>query len=236
MSIETWFPLALYLEDLWESADHQQSLLDAVLALEQQSGERRAYPEMAWTGDLHRISQIHTDPRFGWICAQVEAHTQIYLQELGVDLGQVDLYFQRSWPIVSRKGQAVGIHRHPTAHISAVYYIAVPDGQSEDPGSLVFFDDARVNEICPGLGSENTQVIAEWTDLNLLQVVYPPVAGRLVIFPAKQRHEVTINTSDQIRVSLSFDIAVTAQVGQNTESYEFLPPPPDQWQRFGSRP
>lgn len=236
MATETWFPLAIYLEDLSQAGEHRSKLLEAVLSLEKTGGSRRAYPQMAWTGDLHQVEQLHTDPKFAWICGQVETHTQIYLQELGLDLEQVDLYFQRSWPIVARRGEAVGSHRHPTAHVSAVYYIAVPvvaDPETEDPGSLVFFDDARVNEICPGLGSENTQVMAEWTDLNLLQVVYPPVEGRLVIFPAKQRHEVTTNTCDQIRVSLSFDIAITARSGSGGGSYEFLPPPPDRWQRFG---
>ncbi len=232
MAVETWFPLAIYIEDLPDAAHHQPPLLDAVLTWEQAS-EKRSYPGMAWTGDIHGITQIHQDPRFHWIVTQVEHHTLIYLQELGLQLDHIDLYIQRSWPIVTRSAQAVGPHQHPTAHVSAVYYITVPQDPDleQDPGYLVFFDDARVNEISPGLGSDNTNIV-EWTDLNQLEVSYPPVAGRLLIFPAKQRHAVTLNTTHDLRVSLSFDIVLTAKIDHQPGSYEFLTPPPTQWQRF----
>jgi uncharacterized protein (TIGR02466 family) len=229
MVIETWFPLGIYTEDITDASQYRQSLFETILQLEQTSPERRAYPEMAWTGDLHKVDQIHLDPNFAWIVDQVETHTRIYLQELGVDLSQVDLYIQRAWPIVSRPGQMVGSHSHHTAHISAVYYVVVPDGEM-DPGSLVFFDEARLNDVCSGLGSENTAVIREWTLLNQPEVSYLPVEGRILIFPAKQRHAVTVNESSGIRVSLSFDMVMTAPSNQG--SYEFLMPSPAQWRRF----
>jgi uncharacterized protein (TIGR02466 family) len=234
MPIETWFPLAIYYADLEEASAYQQELVDVVLQLEREGAERRNYPEMAWTGDLHDVAQIHVDPRFQWIVAQVEQHTAIYLQELGVDLSKVDLYIQRAWPIVSRTEQEVGSHCHNTAHVSAVYYIKVPTSDTYDPGRLVFFDDARVNEVCPGLGSENTDIVAEDNYFNQLQVAYEPVAGRLMLFPAKQRHAVTMNETDEVRVSLSFDIVLTASKAA-AGAYEFLTPPPSQWQRFQTR-
>lgn len=234
--IETWFPLGIYIADLAEAHRYRQQLLDAILDLEQKSGTRRNYPGIAWTGDIHQVEAIHRDQRFAWIRSQVESHTRHYLQELGLDLSQVQLYLQRSWPILSRPGEAVPAHCHPTAHVSAVYYIAVEGSEEADPGSLVFIDDARFNEVCPGLGSENTQLFAEWNGLNLFQVSYPPAEGRILIFPAKQRHEVTANQSEALRVSLSFDIAITAVPGQAADSYEFLTPAPEQWQRFNAPP
>ncbi len=233
MAIETWFPLAIYAEDLPDAPQHQSGLLDAVLELEAAGYERRAYPDMAWTGDLHGVEQIHTDPRFAWVVEQVEAHTVIYLETLGIDLSQVDLYIQRAWPVISRTAQAVGDHCHNTAHVSAVYYITVPLSEDYDPGNLVFFDDMRANEVCPGLGSDNTDILTE-NYFNQLQVAYPPEAGRLIIFPAKQRHGVSPNESDEVRVSLSFDIVLTAAVGAASGSYEFLTPPVSQWKRFKS--
>jgi uncharacterized protein (TIGR02466 family) len=234
MPIETWFPLAIYYADLEEAIAHQPDLVAAVLQLEREGAARRNYPEMAWTGDLHGVAQIHRDPRFQWIVAQVERHTTIYLQELGIDLSKVDLYIQRGWPIVSRTEQEVGSHCHNTAHVSAVYYIKVPTADTYDPGRLVFFDDARVNEVCPGLGSENTEIVAEDNYFNQLQIAYEPVEGRLMLFPAKQRHAVTMNETDELRMSLSFDIVLTAS-GAAAGAYEFLTPPPSQWQRFETR-
>ncbi len=233
MPIETWFPLAIYYEDLVDAPKYQQDLLTAVLQLEQDGIDRRAHPEMAWTGDLHGVEQIHADPRFAWVVNQVETHTVMYLQEIGVDISQVQLYIQRAWPIVSRSQQAVGSHSHNTAHISAVYYISVPElvDEQTDPGSLVFFDDLRVNEVSPGLGSENTDIVDEDNYYNQLQVAYVPVAGRLLMFPAKQRHGVTCNETEELRVSLSFDIVLTADEAAGG-IYEFLSPPPSQWRKF----
>jgi uncharacterized protein (TIGR02466 family) len=232
MPIEAWFPLAIYYEDLDNADEHQEHLLATVLELELAGEQRRAYPDRAWTGDLHGVQQIHQDPRFAWIVDCVQIHTTQYLEDLGVDLSQVDMYIQRGWPIVSRPQQSVGAHCHNTAHISAVYYIAVPDSEIADPGSLVFFNDARVNEICPGLGSENTDIVEEDNYFNQLQIAYPPVAGRLMLFPAKQRHGVNINETTAQRVSLSFDIILTAATGAPAGAYEFLTPPPQQWRKF----
>ncbi len=234
MPIETWFPLAIYYDDLLDAPKYQQHLIDAVLQLEKEGAEPRNYPEMAWTGDLHGVEQIHTHPAFSWIVEQVESHTVIYLQELGVDLSKVDLYIQRAWPIVSRTEQEVGSHCHNTAHISAVYYIKVPTEGTYDPGRLVFFNDARVNEVSPGLGSENTDIVDANNPLNQLYTDYLPVEGRLLIFPAKQRHAVTMNETDELRLSLSFDIVLTA-TGKAAGEYEFLTPPPNQWQKFKAK-
>jgi uncharacterized protein (TIGR02466 family) len=232
MPIEAWFPLAVYYEDLAEAAEHRQTLLETVLQLEQAGDERRAFPEMAWTGDLHGVQKIHQDPRFAWIVEQLREQAEVYLVNLGVDLSQIELYVQRGWPIVARPQQQVGPHCHNSAHLSAVYYIAVPEADDLDPGSLVFFDDARVNEVCPGLGSENTAIVDEENYFSQLQVAYEPVEGRMLLFPAKQRHAVTTNETDELRVSLSFDIVLTAAHGAPSGSYEFLTPPPQQWQRL----
>lgn len=231
MPIETWFPLAIYYEDLPDASKHQQSLIEAVLKLESEVAESRNYPGMAWTGDIHGVNQIHTDPEFTWIVGQVEQHVSAYLQDIGVDLSKVDLYIQRAWSIVSRTEEEVGAHSHNTAHISAVYYIQVPTDETGDPGTLVFFNDVRVNEVCPGLGSENTDIVDADNYLNQLYAAYPPVEGRLVIFPAKQRHAVTMNETEGLRLSLSFDIVLTA-TETSAGMYEFLTPPPNQWKKF----
>ncbi len=235
MPIDTWFPLAVYFEDLEDAAAQRSHLLEYILALEASVEERRNFPEMAWTGDLHGIHTIHLDPHFEWIVSQVEHHTLRYLKAIGVDLAQVDVYIQRAWPIISRHQQEVGVHQHNTAHVSAVYYVAVPDSGSDVSGCLAFVDDARRNEVSPGLGSENTDIIAEWNALNQDQALYPPVEGRLIIFPAKQRHGVTLNHTDDLRVSLSFDMVLTAKPGKAAGRYEFLTPPPSQWRPFGAR-
>ncbi|MDB9529048.1 TIGR02466 family protein [Oscillatoria sp. CS-180] len=234
MPIDTWFPLAIYYEDVQDSIEHKMSLLSAIFQLEEAVQERRNFPEMAWTGDLHGVHNIHQNPQFSWVVGQVEKHVVIYLKALGIDLAKIKPYIQRAWPVISRHQQEVGMHSHNTAHVSAVYYVAVPLSGSDEAGCLAFVDDARMNEVSPGLGSENTDVMANWTPFNQEQALYAPVEGRLMVFPAKQRHGVTLNHTEAPRVSLSFDIVLTAAVGVSG-AYEFLTPPIQLWRPFSDR-
>lgn len=231
MAIETHFPLAIYIEDLAEAKQQKNNLLEAIWSLESEEAQKRNFEGRAWTGDIHGVAQVHHDRRFDWLVAQVEHHTQQYLQELGLALEGISLYIQRAWPVISRLGEEVGPHSHLTAHVSAVYYVSVPNSGSDESGCLVFFNDSRQNEVSPGLGLENTELFTEWNGLNQDQAAYVPIEGRLIIFPAKQRHAVAPNETDAARVSISFDIILTAQPG--AESYEFLAPPPSRWKEFG---
>lgn len=234
MPIDTWFPLAIYYEDLPDAPQHRAALLAAVLQLEESITERRNFPEMAWTGDLHGVHSLHNDPRFAWIVAAVETQVLNYLDILGLDLSQIQPYIQRAWPVISRHQQEVGVHCHNTAHVSAVYYLAVPESGTDQSGCLAFIDDARMNEVSPGMGNENTDIIATWNPLNQDQALYSPTEGRLMIFPAKQRHGVTLNHTAGLRVSLSFDIVLTA-ANSAAGTYEFLMPPPPLWKAFSQR-
>ncbi len=230
MAIEKHFPLGIYVEDLLEAEHHNADLLQAVWDLETDDAEKRNFEGRAWTGDIHGVGSIHHDPRFAWLVGLVEQHTQQYLKELGLALDGIVLYIQRAWPVISRFGEEVGPHSHLTAHVSAVYYVSVPHSGSDESGCLVFLNDSRQNEVSPGLGLENTELFTEWNGLNQDQAAYAPTEGRLIIFPAKQRHAVAMNETNEARVSISFDILLTARPG--AASYEFLAPPPSDWKAF----
>ncbi len=232
MTLDTWFPLAIYYADLPNARQHKLFLLNAVMDSEAQGFEKRNYAGRAWTGDIHGAQQIHQDDRLAWLMAAIEEHTQIYLDALGLDLSQVDLYLQRAWGVISRPGEEVGPHCHHTANISGVYYISVPNSGAEDAGCLVFFDDHRCNEVSPGIGSDNTEILTEWNALNQDQAAYAPTEGRLILFPSKQRHGVAPNETEGDRISISFDIVLTAKEGVAAGSYEFLTPPPNAWRRL----
>lgn len=62
--------------------------------------------------------------------------------------------------------------------------------------------------------------------------MYEPTEGRLILFLSKQRHRVTMNHTEGVKISLSFDIVLAAKPGSEAGAYEFLLPPPDQWKKF----
>ncbi|WP_444930915.1 TIGR02466 family protein [Microbulbifer sp. SSSA002] len=229
MAIDVWFPLAIYYTDLTNHSEYKNAFLDRIHTLREQSGKQRTTESASWTGDVHRIDQIHNDPAFAWVTEQVELHSLIYLKTLGHDLSKIDIYIQRSWPIIATKGQYVARHAHHTANLSAVYYISIPtEGYA---GQTRFFNETRQNELSSGIGSNMTEGYSEFNPLNFQQANYDPVEGRLLLFPSKQMHDVAANETDEERVTLSFDLVLTAKNSENCATPEFLMPSPEHWKR-----
>jgi uncharacterized protein (TIGR02466 family) len=233
MPIEPWFPLAIYYADLEDAAAHKDSLVSTILQLEAENGyKRRIADDIAWTGDFHGVGAIHENPQFTWIVEQVKAHICLYLEELGVDLSKIDLYIQRAWPIVSRQTQAIPPHSHHNAHVSAVYYVSIPENGTLKSGAFTIYNSASFNEIITGIGDKHTNAIKKRNPFNYEQGFYAPREGRILIFPSKQRHGVEANETGEVRISLSFDIFITSSEQKDAALHEFLAPPPNQWQRI----
>ena len=151
-------------------------------------------------------------------------------QPLVPDLGLGLLHLQRSWPVVSAFGQGIGRHHHPNAHLSGVYYLN-GDGSGRS-GCLRFFPLAQPNELVPGLAVGHDGPIRADSDgarlWNAPWVDVAPRAGLLLLFPAQLDHAVLENhDSDDNRVSISFDLALTAPpaaAGEGSGGGEAAPP------------
>lgn len=232
MPIEPWFPLAIYYAEIENALTHKESLVSTILELEKHSQERRVDSESAWTGDVHGVGRIHEHPDFAWIVKQIESHTLLYLEALGIDLSLIDLYMQRSWPVISRKDQEVSDHAHYNSHVSAVYYVSVPEDGTNKSGSFRIYNDANMNEIIPGIGSEETGAIKKWNPFNYEEGFYAPKEGRVILFPSKQRHSVEANKTGEMRISLSFDMVIACSDQGDPGKHEFLSPPPRLWKKF----
>lgn len=232
MPVEALFPLAIYYADLEGSDQYNLAMQETILQLEKTHPSEQDLGNSAWTGDVHGVGNIHDDPRFHWLTDQLEQHCIQYLEELGHDLSKIDLYIQRSWPVISRTKQGVSSHAHHTANISAVYYVTIPANNDEDSGAFVVHNTACQNELQEGLSTTNTKVLTEWNPLNCKATQYQPTSGRLLLFPARQQHSVLPNTSEQLRISVSFDIVMTSSYNVAKDTLEFLPPPPEKWTAF----
>jgi uncharacterized protein (TIGR02466 family) len=233
MPIDAWFPLVVYYADLEGSAAQKAEMMQRIEMLHQLADAQRTSKDAAWTGDVHNAERIHFDPAFDWITGQVAIHAREYLKKLAHDLGKIDIFIQRAWPIISRKGQHVLRHSHHNAHLSAVYYVSVPKPlQEASGGELVFYNEAKQNEVSGGLGTDMTGAYKELNFANFQSAIYKPIEGRLLFFPAKQSHAVEAHDADEPRISLSYDLVITSREDQSPGLHEFLMPPPSQWKRL----
>jgi uncharacterized protein (TIGR02466 family) len=230
MPVDSWFPLVVYYADLEGSASRKAGMVERIKELHGLAGAQRTPERAAWTGDIHNVERIHSDPAFDWITSQVARHCREYLKKLAHDMKIIDLFVQRSWPVLSKKGQRVLRHSHPNAHLSAVYYVSVPSEGTG--GDLLLYNETRPNDLCGGLGTDMTKAYTKLNFSNFPTALYKPTEGRIVIFPAKQIHAVDAHESDELRISLAYDLVITSREDQSPGLHEFLMPPPSQWERL----
>jgi len=99
------------------------------------------------------------------------------------------------WATVLARGAAHKAHSHPNNYLSGVYYVRTFPG-----ADTINFHDPRnqAGVIRPPV----VELTAENTD----QVVVKVTNGTLLLFPAYLEHSVDANTSEEERISVSFNI------------------------------
>lgn len=104
-----------------------------------------------------------------------------------------------AWAVSLKAGHWQGLHVHPDAHISGVYYVAVPDDvqdESHDHGKISFYDPrprANMNQL-PLQGIRRRET---------------PRAGELFLFPSWLEHSVSPFFGDGERVCIAFNLKLS---------------------------
>jgi uncharacterized protein (TIGR02466 family) len=106
------------------------------------------------------------------------------------------------WATVLAKGAVHKAHSHPNNFLSGVYYVRTHPGTD-----TINFHDPRTQT-----GIIRPPVV-ELTAENTDQVVVKVMNGTLLIFPAYLQHSVDANTSEEERISISFNIMFSAFTG-----------------------
>lgn len=230
MKFQTLFPLVVAISKLEESPRYKQTFVQRILELRGASAHY-GNSKSSWTGDVHGIDTLHNDPVFTWLSEQVVVNAVHYLDKLGYDLDKYDLYLQRSWPVIGGKEQSITPHTHPTAHLSAVYYVSMPR-QGKDGGHLVFINQSQPNALFEGVSSNMTEGYRKINAFNTPAAHFKPTEGQLIIFPSNASHAVEPNTTDEMRISISYDLVLTARLDKNAgRTPEFILPSPAKWRK-----
>jgi uncharacterized protein (TIGR02466 family) len=189
--IEKWFPTTVYLESDLFSPD--QNLLWQTHVLEIQKSTPTGGDE--WEGQTyttHNTSyDILKDTSFQPLIAAVTYHVDQYVKAHN----SIKTYnCDSAWLNISTKGNFQEMHTHNESTISAVYYIAAPQGSGR-----IVFEDPREPDMLP------IKNIPDRNELSYSKVGYTAEAGTLVIFRSYVRHMVTINENIDPRISVAFN-------------------------------
>ncbi len=141
--------------------------------------------------DLHHLDEFR-----GLVaCIQDAAETVLKFLKIG------DSAFEITglWANMNPPDAAHPIHSHPNNYLSGIYYLRTHKG-----ADTVNFHDPRpqADIIKPPV----VELTAENTD----QVVVKVTNGTMLLFPSWLAHSVDANSSDEIRISISFNVMFSA--------------------------
>jgi len=133
------------------------------------------------------------------------------LQELHDHIGLGKHVIQKvaeMWVNVSPKYSYNVNHSHPGSFFSGVYYINVP----ENSGNITIFnpDILGKNKMAR---HEGFNVFDKITNNNMQNLLFSPSAGDLIIFNGHIEHNVSMNYSDEDRISIPFDTSIFPRNG-----------------------
>ena len=123
----------------------------------------------------------------------IDSTAQTVLRFLKVGQNEIDI--TGCWANISARGASHAIHSHPNNFLSGIYYIRTHTGADS-----VNFHDPR-----PQTGIIRPPV-TELTSQNTDQVVVTVSDGMLLMFPSYLAHSVAPNESDELRISISFNM------------------------------
>ena len=128
------------------------------------------------------------------------------LQKLHEILGLSDYVIQKIqqfWVNVNKKYSYNVNHAHPDSFLTGVYYVDVP----ENSGNITLFNPALLNKSNFRLHHNNGSFKQD-TNFNMQDITYTPKAGDLIIFNGRIEHNVSMNYTDEDRISITFDTLI----------------------------
>lgn len=217
-----FFPLTIY-ADAVENHEHLKERFGSEIERIANKSPDRPY---AWTGDVREHGFLHLEDSFKPLIDALTPHIGKYMEALRLRTDNLDLFYQRCWPVVTKKGQKVSLHSHAQSHISLVYYLKKPT----ESGGIRFTMLRAPNELAPNLfeprmgvfRTENTPINSNHVDLDVEE-------GQILIFPSSALHQTVESESDETRISISADIVLMLK---HDNDFEHMMPTFSKWSKI----
>ncbi|HTP60711.1 MAG TPA: TIGR02466 family protein [Burkholderiales bacterium] len=147
------------------------------------------------------------NPAVRWLEKQINQTALSFLSHAGIERKLSWTLF--AWCSTNRYGDHHAPHTHPRSYLSGTYYVRVPPA----PASV---DDPRARPACisfydPRTGANMITVGSE-PDARAAHTVHPS-AGTLLMWPSPVQHYVHPNLSEELRVSISFNLIMDRYTG-----------------------
>jgi uncharacterized protein (TIGR02466 family) len=189
--IETWFPVAVFLENDLFPQENNEQWRDHLLNLKK-TVSCGGDGWMGGTYTTHETYNLSTDKLFEPLIDKITE----CVHEFARAHNSFGTYkCTDSWANIAVAGNFQEFHTHDGCIFSAVYYVTSPEGSGQ-----IVFEDPKQPDMLPLLN------IQERNFLSFIRAGYTPKGGMLIIFRSYLRHlvEAGTNTDERISISLNF--------------------------------
>ena len=199
MPVQGWFSTPIYFNKVQEPVlSTIQKEFDSVVS-EFEKNDIFQYNE-GWLPGTHKISDrsfktnFLEDYELNTFTTELSMHVNAYVQGIGMPANKaVSFKIINSWMTKFAADEFAHSHDHGSSDISGVYYYKVPNHSNS--GEIQFH--SPVEQLSTSYVTEHIP----------RQVTYPAEVGGIILFPGWLRHGVTVNRSNEDRMSISFNIS-----------------------------
>ena len=186
MIIEKFFPTVVYGKDV--KLDNDQLTRDIINWSKQDKGVEKTNHK-GW----HSTTDMGNKPEYQQLVTEL-----LRMQKEIYDHEHLDRHARlgNMWANINPPGGMNNPHVHPNALFSGVYYVK----SQPQAGRLKIYDPRPGIQTMMPIRKEEQMHKDLWRDVNL-----EPIVGRVIMFPAWLWHSVEENTSNDIRISVSFN-------------------------------
>lgn len=196
-------PWAARITELWATHIFERKLIEseaqntalAKLVLELDSAKDDMTVDYKGVDFLSR-----PEPAIVWLREAISESLRHYLQACNITYPiRCDI---QAWPNVNRLGDYHGPHNHGWSYLSGTYYVqlpaedTIPEAGGKRPAAITFSD--------PRYGAYRHSLAPD-ASAQARETFYPQ-PGTLLMWPSPLIHYVQPNQSEEIRISISFNI------------------------------
>ena len=179
------FPTDLYFVDIYDAKENETYKQELLNLSKIEPGNIRSNRN-GWQSDI----TLWQNEIFKPLLEKSSMIVQSIISDLSPN--RPEFVIRAMWGNINPKGGYNFTHVHPSGWMSAVYYVDLPKGA---PG--IAFEDPRPARM---MDFQRSCLIADE------YYGHDPKTGQLVLFPSWLPHFVNPNTTDQNRISISFNV------------------------------
>ncbi|MBL7542389.1 MAG: hypothetical protein JNL11_01165 [Bdellovibrionaceae bacterium] len=143
------------------------------------------------------LDQLHLfSTSFQDLKKKIDKQVNVFVQQLEWNISIDDLHLSKMWVNVMPKGTIHTGHIHPLSVVSGTFYVSLP---KKDVPSLKFEDPRFTQMMAVPPKKKKLQL----KNVNFYNFI--PKVGEVVLFESWLRHEVVQNSTNELRISVSFN-------------------------------